>query len=1292
MMSFSDAYKDGEFEIYVRNDDDIGSISLKEITAEHDGVIKKLISVTASDLNDYFRLMWPIDSANDLIEAGKGHLKLNLRFGFEHWDVGEDFQWIAILKTGDFPGHRFHHKIEPSQIQPVEDGVVVKITCALPEANERLFLAMQFRRDFRAASLSHPEMTCSIPAYIRTFKAEITDFMLHIEGWAANELLPGVPVRLRLYVGDVLKTVVLARSELLPDSPDYLQTGSLRFKVRMALREAELGLPIRLVVAETGETLEVELGQGNDEGEEPAPPEILPTYTVAGNVERINQSSITGWAAYREAVDAPVELILYIDGVPFQKTVANTFREDLKTNLGGLGFNSFSFELPPNITLAGPAKFSIQPSCGVNAIKGAANVLKQLGLHNEPAILQAARAIRPAPTLAKPAGLSVIILNRNGADILRETLDTGLEHDDSEAIEWIVVDHNSTDGSDAVIEEMREKYPDRNLKYFPRGRNFSFSESNNFGAEQASGEILVFANNDLIFFRPYANRLLKYFRDPAIGVVGVQLLDHIENDSWMGRAPTQHTGVYFSPMTQNNWLRPYESRKSLENGLTLPDAMKAAAVTGAFMAMRRSDFEAVGGFDEAYSYGLEDVDLCLKARAILKKEVVCANDIVVTHHRGFSRVKDTDAGIRRRNNNRIFNRKWSSSLRRVIRDSGLSDAGVWTGTRPVVGFIVSDAGDLTSAGEYYTASELGRAMQKMLPIHARYITEPEWYDLTGVDILVVMVNKFDIHRVKQANPFLVSINWMRQWFDRWAADDSIYAYDYLFASSQTAADYVANRTGRPVDVLPIATNFETFSKGKRRQDLVSDYCFTGSRFGMTRAIELQLKPDTIQGTGRIYGFNWEATPFEAMSAGPVNYSGIPDIYASTKIVLDDANIATKDWGSCNSRVFDAMAGGCLLITNGALGVQELFGDLVPTFDSEESLTETVNYWLSHDDERQARIAQLRKLIREEHTYDARAEVVIRKLLQTKPATRVSIKCAAISSEKAQWGDYHFAMSLAAALRPLGYTVRVDCREAWESGIADTDDVVICLRGLLAYKPKPHQINILWIISHPDVVTAAELQDYDHVYVAAERHAAMLAEASGRPTEFLPQCTDRNRFFFNEETVNTHPERALYVGNSRGVFRDPVLWSMEHNVDIDIYGVGWEPFISDPRLKGRLVPNEVLGDLYGASRVVICDHWDDMRRLGYVSNRLFDVIAAGGELLIDDVAGLGELVPGGYHVYGDADDFVAKCRQERPFDRSKRKELSDWVLAHHSFDSRARTISERVQTFVTAMLSPAPEQA
>lgn len=100
-----------------------------------------------------------------------------------------------------------------------------------------------------------------------------------------------------------------------------------------------------------------------------------------------------------------------------------------------------------------------------------------------------------------------------------------------------------------------------------------------------------------------------------------------------------------------------------------------------------------------------------------------------------------------------------------------------------------------------------------------------------------------------------------------------------------------------------------------------------------------------------------------------------------------------------------------------------------------------------------------------------------------------------------WGDTHFANSLAAALRRLGQHVGIDRRDTRNRPDRARADVVLVLRGLPIEVPAPGPVRLLWVISHPDEVTADEARRYDAVFAASP------AWAGRRSREWdVPACS------------------------------------------------------------------------------------------------------------------------------------------------------------------------------------------
>jgi GT2 family glycosyltransferase len=149
--------------------------------------------------------------------------------------------------------------------------------------------------------------------------------------------------------------------------------------------------------------------------------------------------------------------------------------------------------------------------------------------------------------------------------------------------------------------------------------NVGYAAANNIGARHAAADILVFMNSDVHWrsFAPLELGLRLMRQDETIGAVGFML--HFEDGT------LQHAGMELQVMPElDDLMLTVHEGKGLP-GREFGPAMsvrEVAAVTGALMMVRRSDFgDSV--FDEAYVGGdFEDGDLCLRLRARGKKVVL----------------------------------------------------------------------------------------------------------------------------------------------------------------------------------------------------------------------------------------------------------------------------------------------------------------------------------------------------------------------------------------------------------------------------------------------------------------------------------------------------------------------------------------------------------------------------------------------------------------------------------------------------------------------------------------------
>jgi hypothetical protein len=290
-----------------------------------------------------------------------------------------------------------------------------------------------------------------------------------------------------------------------------------------------------------------------------------------------------------------------------------------------------------------------------------------------------------------------------------------------------------------------------------------------------------------------------------------------------------------------------------------------------------------------------------------------------------------------------------------------------------------------------------------------------------------------------------------------------------------------------------------------------------------------------------------------------------------------------------------------------------------------------------------------------------------------PRLRWAIDTAApAGAHTERWGDTHFARALARALTELDQDVAVDASEARHRDTRRFDDVVLVLRGLDRVQPSPAVVSLLWVISHPEAVDERELRRFDRSFAASPAWAARTSASWGFPVRPLLQCTDPELFNPDRAEPDTGPP-VLFVGSSRRVERPVVRYAVAAGADVWIYGQDWEELVDASYVRGQHVANQHLGALYASARIVLNDHWEDMRRDGFLSNRLFDAVACGARVVSDDVVGIGE-------VFGEAvrtvDSQPGLEKLLRPplsqhfLDRDARLEISRRVMLEHSFARRA----------------------
>jgi hypothetical protein len=283
-----------------------------------------------------------------------------------------------------------------------------------------------------------------------------------------------------------------------------------------------------------------------------------------------------------------------------------------------------------------------------------------------------------------------------------------------------------------------------------------------------------------------------------------------------------------------------------------------------------------------------------------------------------------------------------------------------------------------------------------------------------------------------------------------------------------------------------------------------------------------------------------------------------------------------------------------------------------------------------------------------------------------------------------WGDLHFARAMQQELHRRGHACAIHVLDEWEASKHPLYDVVVHLKGLTAYEPDPAQTNVLWSISHPELLTVEECERYDLVLVASELYAAELADACSVPVHVLEQATDPSVFF-----PETDPELAhelVFVGNSRRVMRPIIADLLPTEHDLAIWGADWEPLIGSEHLVGQFLPNDRVRRAYSSAGIVLNDHWDDMRAHGYASNRLYDAVACGALVISDRLPGLEERFGGAVVTYEGREELAALVEHflAHPEEAAARGAAGrEVVLDRHTFAHRVDELLRRLDGLAAA---------
>ncbi|UCE94957.1 MAG: glycosyltransferase family 2 protein [Flavobacteriaceae bacterium] len=224
--------------------------------------------------------------------------------------------------------------------------------------------------------------------------------------------------------------------------------------------------------------------------------------------------------------------------------------------------------------------------------------------------------------------ISVIIVNFNARYFLKNCIESLLESKMKDQIEIIVVDNNSTDGSSAML---KGEFP--GVTCIENEENIGFSKANNLGVKIAKGKYVLILNPDTLLKSTTLAEFYSFAEQQAdFGAAGAHFIDG------SGKYLPESKRNFPTLKVAGTKLLGY-SKLYYSNHIKKEQVTRIEILTGAFMFIRRSVFDEIGGFDEDFFMYGEDIDLSYRILKAGYKNFYLGNSRIL-HFKGESTLKD----------------------------------------------------------------------------------------------------------------------------------------------------------------------------------------------------------------------------------------------------------------------------------------------------------------------------------------------------------------------------------------------------------------------------------------------------------------------------------------------------------------------------------------------------------------------------------------------------------------------------------------------------------------------------
>jgi len=211
----------------------------------------------------------------------------------------------------------------------------------------------------------------------------------------------------------------------------------------------------------------------------------------------------------------------------------------------------------------------------------------------------------------KPLDVSIIVVNWNTRDLLRDCLRSVFVATQSVTYEVIVVDNASADGSVAMLER---EFPA--VRIVANGANLGFAAANNQGIALAQGRYVLLLNSDTIVMDLAIDKTIEFAdRHPDAAVTGCRVLNpdgSLQQTCFM--FPSLLNQLLFAAYLYQLFPKSRFFGREQMSWWNRDDAREVDVVTGCYMLVRRDAIDDVGPMDDKFFMYAEETDWCYRFR------------------------------------------------------------------------------------------------------------------------------------------------------------------------------------------------------------------------------------------------------------------------------------------------------------------------------------------------------------------------------------------------------------------------------------------------------------------------------------------------------------------------------------------------------------------------------------------------------------------------------------------------------------------------------------------------------